>query len=229
MVRATRQVDDPKPPAEGPHEQVEFAELWRPSEGASVLRGPERILLERGLVKPEHLEQAVKRQAENPRLSVLQVLVQSKAIDEVVALQAVAAYFKLPFKRIAASEVNPDVMALLPVEFLKAKQILPICKTPQGIVVGMSDPADIFLIDDLKRRLRSPIRLVIVPPTDILKAIDDLSTSPAQQVDEIIKDITEDAVEVVDKKAEEVTDLEKIAGESPVIRYVNYLISSATK
>ncbi|MEI7836510.1 MAG: GspE/PulE family protein, partial [Planctomycetota bacterium] len=39
--------------------------------------------------------------------------------------------------------------------------------------------------------------------------------------------VAEDAVEVVESKAEEVTDLEKIAGESPVIRYVNYLIASA--
>ncbi|MFW6065959.1 MAG: GspE/PulE family protein, partial [Planctomycetota bacterium] len=45
----------------------------------------------------------------------------------------------------------------------------------------------------------------------------------------IIQDINEDDVEVVDDEEEDVTDLEKIAGESPVIRYVNYLIASAVK
>ena len=228
MANATRQVQK-EPTGEPPHEPVEFAELWRPSDGGGSPRGPERILLERRQITPAQLEQAAKRQRENPRLSILQVLVQSHLIDEVLALQAVAAYFKLPFKRIAAGEVDADVFAQLPVEFLKAKQVLPICKNAQAIVVGISDPADIFLIDDLKRRLKTAVRLVVVPPGDIMKVVEDLSSSPAQQVDDIIKDISEDVVEVVGRKAEEVTDLEKIAGESPVIRYVNYLIACAVK
>ncbi len=209
--------------------EVEFAELWRPSGDAQLPRGPERILLQKGYITQQQLDQAVARQRENPRLSVLQALVQAEAINEVLALQAVAAFFKLPFKRIKTADVDAKQLDLLGIEFLKAKQILPICKNEHGLLVGISDPADIFLIDDLKRRVRCQLRLVVVPPADILQVIEELSSTPVQQVDEIIKDITEDAVEVVDKKAEEVADLEKIAGESPVIRYVNYLIAFAVK
>ncbi|MDY7010694.1 MAG: GspE/PulE family protein, partial [Planctomycetota bacterium] len=50
-----------------------------------------------------------------------------------------------------------------------------------------------------------------------------------QGVDEIIQGINEDDVEVVDTKTDEVTDLEKIASESPVIRYVNFLITKAVQ
>ena len=225
----TGQLDSPTPSANPQAEHAEFAELWRPAENGAMPRGPERILLQKGYITVAHLEQACRRQQENPRQSILQALVQASVIDEVLALQAVAAYFKLPFKRIQAVEVDADVFGMLATDFLKAKQVLPICRTEQGLVVGISDPADIFLIDDLKRRLRGNLRLVVVPPADILKVIEDLSATPSQQVDEIIKDIAEDTVEVVDKKAEEVTDLEKIAGESPVIRYVNYLISSAVR
>jgi len=210
-------------------EQVEFADVWRPTKDASTFRGPERVLLERGHITVAHLQQALAKQRENPGLSVLQALVLADLIDPLLALQAVAEYFKLPFQRVSMSDIDPGVLGMLPQEYIKAKCVLPIRRDEDGIYVGICDPADIFLIDDLKRRLRGSLQLVVVPPTDIHKIIEDISSSPSQKVDEIIKDIADDAVEVHETKAEEVTDLEKMAGESPVIRYVNYLITAAVR
>ncbi len=210
-------------------DQADFADLWRPTDTGAVYRSPERILLERGKITQEQLDKAITRQRENSRLSVLEVLVQSKAIDEILALQAVAAYFNLPFARINPEEVETDLFGLLPPEYLKTKFVMPIRRENNRVVVGISDPADIFLIDDVKRRLQAELNLTVAPPGDILKAVEELSVSPQKQVEDIIKGIAEDTVEIVHKKEEEVTDLEKIAGESPVIRYVNYLIFQGVK
>ena len=49
------------------------------------------------------------------------------------------------------------------------------------------------------------------------------------KVDEIIKDMADDDVQVVKEAKDDVTDLEKIGNESPVIRFVNYLIFDAIK
>ena len=231
MPQATRDIK--KDPSKGANtaraDHFEFAELWRPEEQSDSPRGPERILLEGGRITPEQLAEAVKHQRDNPRLSVLEALVAANAIDEITALQATAMYFKLPFMRLTASEVSPDTYQLLPVDYLRAKRVIPIRRDDNGIMLGIANPADIFLIDDLKRRLKGRIHLMVTPPGDVLRVIEDLSITPTQQVDDIIKDVSEDAVEVVNKKADEVADLEKIAGESPVIRYVNYLIYSAVK
>ena len=221
-----------RPSDEDPRSQsdpMEFADLWRPADGASSVRGPERILLEQGLITHEQLEQAHNCQSDNPRLSVLDALVEAKAISDLQALEAVAAYVRLPLMRVTASDVDPEVFALLPVEYIREKKVIPIRREEGNIVVGLADPADIFLIDDVKRRLRGAVRFAVAPPGDTLKVIEELSIGPEQQVDEIIKGISDDAVEVVDAKTEEVADLEKIAGESPVIRYVNYLIASAVR
>ena len=227
--RSTRLAKDPPAPAGSARaEHAEFAELWRPTDG-DMPRGPERVLLERGKITRQQIEQAIAKQQANPRLTVLETLVEAGAIDATTALQAVAAYFKLPFMRLSASDVDPKVIALLPVEYLREKLVIPIQQDEQAVTVGICDPADIFLIDDMKRRLKKAFRLVVAPSGDILKVIEELSATPAQQVDDIIKDIAEDAVEVMDRRTEEVTDLEKIAAESPVIRYVNYVISSAVK
>jgi len=210
-------------------EQTDLGALWRPADGASAFHGPERILLERGHISADQLEAAFERQQANPRLSLLDALVEGQAIDGILALQAVADYFKLPFARITPDDIDPDTFALLPLDYIKQKLVLPVRRKDDAIMISISDPADIFLIDDLKRRIRRPLHLVVTPDNDIRQAAEELSAQPDQQVDEIIKDISEDAVEVVNEKDEDVTDLERIAGESPVIRYVNFLIASAVK
>ena len=216
----------PNPAATVPPDAAEF--VWRPAD-SDARRGPESVLLESQRITLQQYQAAASAQRHKPRMSLLDILVEQKVIDETEALQAVAYYFRLPFVRIQAAQVDAKTFGRLPVEYLKAKGVLPIRRIENGYQLAVSDPADIFLIDDIKRRLDGRIQLVVSPPADIQRAIEELSADPIAEVDEIIKGIAEDAVEVVDNKAEEVADLEMLAGESPVIRYVNFLISTAVK
>jgi len=215
--------------SEAVHHEFQSAELWRPTGDHTFLRRPEQILLENKQITPQQLEHAIKQQRKMPHLSILEALVQSQAIDEIQALEAAATSSDLPFMQITASEIDLRAFERLPSEYLKAERVIPIRYEDDAILVGISDPADIFLIDDLKHRLKAGIRLVVTPPSDILKVIDELSNNATQRIDEIIKDVAEDAVEVVSHDVEEVADLERVASESPVIRYVNYVIASAVK
>ncbi len=162
-----------------PTEQADFHEVWRPSNDTGP-RGPERLLFRAGLITKLQLEEAIRRQRESPHLNVLQVLVRAGAIDESQAFQAVAAYFKLPFKRVSHSDIDPRVLDLLPLEFIKAKRVLPICMAGEAVMVGLCDPADIFLIEDLKRRLRRPLRLAVTLPGDIHKAVEESGETDAE-------------------------------------------------
>ena len=209
--------------------QAEFHELWRPPENDTGPGAPHQWLLDSGVISSRQLDGALAFQKDNPHLTVLQALVRTEVIDRATAYRAVAGYFDLPFMHLSAEDVDEDLLELLPAEFLKAKCVVPLAREDDDIRVCLADPADIFLIDDLKRRLGRRIRLAVACPDDILRVIDELSSSTAQQVEEIIRDISEDAVEVVAEADQEVNDLEKIAGESPVIRYVNYLIFSAVR
>ena len=223
-------MENPRP---GHVDLLEFgeAEVWRPAHrSATAPGGPVAILLARGVISADQLEAARERQRGSLRLGILDALVETEAIERPAAMEALAESFGVPFVRITSNDVDMDVFTKLPVEYLKKKLVLPIGRNEENhFVVGVTDPADIFLIDDLKRHLGSQIRLVLLMGEDIRHVIEELSVSPNQQVEDIIKDIAEDSVEVVNKRDDEINDLEKIAGESPVIRYVNFLISSAVK
>ncbi|MFP4104995.1 MAG: type II secretion system ATPase GspE [Phycisphaerae bacterium] len=223
----------PTPPEKeadsGSRDQMEFAELWRPKSEGTSRRNPERLLLEMGAVTREQIVAAQKKQKSSPHLTLLEVLVQSRSISEKLALQVMAKYSNLPFMELKSQDVDERIFSLLSIDYLKSKKVIPIRRCRKGVLVGLADPTDIFLIDDLKRRFKNRAELVVVPPSQITLVIEELSTKPEEQMNDIIKDIAEDAVEVVESEEDEVTDLEELAGESPVIRYVNYVISQAVK
>jgi type IV pilus assembly protein PilB len=203
--------------------------LWQPTQKKTARRGPEGQLLATGKITEEQLNAAIDAQAADPHLSVLDALVRDGAIDEETALRSSAEYFRLPFKHIEEGEVDGAVLEILPLDYMRAKNVLPLGRHDNKIIVGISNPEDIFLIDDFRRRLDAPVQLVVVPEGDIQRAIVELSQGPGQQVEEIINDfdVDEDSVEVVEDDSGQIEDLERIAGESPVIRYVNYLITTA--
>ena len=95
----------------------------------------------------------------------------------------------------------------------------------------MADPNNVFLLDEIRRKTKRDIRVVVSAPGDILKLLETRSAESIWdvQVDEIIKDMTDDDVQVVKDIQDDVTDLEKIGSESPVIRFVNYLIFDGLK
>jgi type IV pilus assembly protein PilB len=211
------------------NEPAEFAELWRPSGREPLVRGPAGVLLEEGRVSPDQLRAALKRQKEDPHLTVLEAMVQIGAVDETTVLRAIATYFNVPFLPLSPKDVDPAVFKLLDSDFIKRKGVIPVRREGRKVLVGISDPADIFLVDEVKRRIQEPVQLAVTPAADILAAAEELSGANISGVDEIIEGISEGDVEVVERKDEEVTDLEKIAGESPVIRYVNFLVFNAVQ
>ncbi|MCD4699096.1 MAG: Flp pilus assembly complex ATPase component TadA [Phycisphaerae bacterium] len=210
-------------------ETVGFTELWRPEHDSEFPRGPVTILLENKQITPEQAQTALDQQKENPQLTVLEALIDTKAIDETTAMKATAAYFNIPFLSIKPEDIDNDMFRLLDPEFIKRRCVLPIRREDDKILVGISNPADIFLVDEVKQRIRGTVKLVVVSPEDIIHTVEELDESTLQGVDEIIQGISEDDLEVVDTKIDEVTDLEKIASESPVIRYVNFLITKAVQ
>ena len=217
-------------PDEAPDVLGSGEKIWE--QDPEAYSGPERVLLDHGVITLEQLQRAMQAaRKDHPRLSVMEALVQDGAIDEVQALQAVAIDQKLPFARINPAEIDSKAFALLPVPYMKANRIVPLGRDETGVYLAVADPTEVFIQnqDDIKRRIPGEVNYVVALPAEILNAIEELSADPTEQVDKIIQDIAEDTVEVVDNEADEVADLEMLAGESPVIRYVNFLISSAVR
>ncbi|UCD58949.1 MAG: type II/IV secretion system protein, partial [Candidatus Hydrogenedentota bacterium] len=81
-------------------------------------------------------------------------------------------------------------------------------------------------IEDVKRQTQMDLQVIVCTHKDIEVVCDALTEDKIDDnLDDIISDMTE--VEVVQDQQDSAEDLEKMAGQSPVIKFVNYLISNA--
>ena len=203
--------------------------LWQPVD-AHQRKTIEQLLLDRGQINADQLLQARGVQAQTPGKTVAQILLSMNVASEAQVMSAMAETLGLVFEAPDKAAVDPRAFALLHVDFIRKQAVLPLRFDGGRLVIGVTDPTNVFLLDEVKRRAKTDVKIVVTTPADIQRIVE-LMTSNAtdMKVDEIIKDMAEDDVQLVADSKDEVTDLAKIGSESPVIRFVNYLIFDAIK
>ena len=196
-----------------------------------VRKSVEQLLLDRGHISEEVLLQARQVQGQTPGKQIAQVLLTMNAASESQILSAQAEFLGLAFETPDKSEIDQHAFALLSPDYIRKYLALPIRFDGNAIVLGMSDPNNVFLIDEIKRRVKRDCTVVATPSAEINKLVEQLTNNTAAdiKVDEIIKDMADDDVQVVESIKDDVTDLEKAGSESPVIRFVNFVIADAIK
>src|SRR5687768_8164170 len=201
-----------KAPAKGAAEDVvsEFEQLWSP-EQATARKSVDALLLERGVVTEEQLAQAKVVSAQTPGKSMAQILLTMNAASEAQILSALAETLGMEFVTPSKDGVEKRAFELLPQDYMKKHALLPVKVEGKTLVLGMADPANVFLIDEVKRKTKRDVKVVVVTPADISRTIEVMSAGTSDiKVDDIIKDMSEDDVQVVkDSTTEDPTDLEK--------------------
>lgn len=193
-------------------------------------------LLARNLVPAEKvtLAQNVIKQSPDRRLADI---LMEQGIDEVVVQTAVAALARLPFERVDLSNgldggFDGKLLTALTPEFCKQYGVLPLRMEGNRVVIGVTKPDDVFAVDEVKHRLKVPgVKIVMVTSFDLRGAMEIVGAGKEESnvdVSELLAEVGEGDVQVEKKESTEV-NLEKEAAESPVIRYVNYIIQTAVK
>ena len=142
-------------------------------------------------------------------------------------------------------EISPEILRLIPRDKAVKHCCLPINRVAQNLVVAMSDPTDMFAIDDLKFMTGLNIEVVVSDEQAILKAIDTFygaskqapsgASSQASAEDDgfgttSLEDFDLDDVEYGDdEEVVNAVDLQNMAEEAPVVRLVNAILIDAIR
>lgn len=187
------------------------------------------ILLGMGRISQDQYTSIRKEGNKNRNLNIKERLLCLDQVTEVDVQTAEARLYGFEFCEIHSEDVSTQAYEKLDVEFIKSNYILPVTIEDGVLVLAVANPSDLFTIEDVKRRTQMEVRVVVCSKSNIKTVYE--AFEQQQQVDycvdDIISDMTE--VEVVHDEADESDDLEKMAGQSPVIKFVNYLISNAIK
>ena len=183
------------------------------------------ILLDEQTLRPEQAQQV--RTEQEQFGAELEKLLTKQGISDEQILRAKAKLYGFEFRNILPEQVDRKVFGLLEINYIRTNYLLPVKIREDGVLlVATTSPSNVFAVDDVKRLTNMNVDVVVCTKADIeavCTAFDDSKFD--YNVDEFMTEM--DEVELVQDNEEDVEDLEKSAGESPVIKFVNYLLSNA--
>jgi type IV pilus assembly protein PilB len=206
-----------------------LSDLYVPEENlGSHVRDVADVLLEAKKITTNQHAKIRSQQSADPGTDAANLLLKAQFCGPDDVLMAKAELCGLEFRNIQPQHVQKEAFEKLDAEFMKTCSVCPVAIEDNILVVATSEPANMFAFEDIKRKTQMDLRVVVCTQQDI----DNVCAKVQHQatdynLDDIISDMTE--VEIVQDQQDSAEDLEKMAGQSPVIKFVNYLISNAIR
>ena len=133
------------------------------------------ILVQAGIIDELQLASALGEQTRWGRRLGL-TLIKLGMLQEGQLVRALAKQFDLPVASLSGKKIAPEVIALVPARVASEHSVVPLFVKKEGhreqLFLGMEEPSDLGILDDLAFRTGMVIRPVMVGPTEIGEAID---------------------------------------------------------
>ena len=199
----------------------------------SITAKPRRLgdlLVDRGYLSEELLQSALTHQKSGGRNKLLgEILVELEYCSEDQIVECLADEYDVPYAKLEARLHDPKVVDVLPREYIENNLVLPLFVVRGTLTVAVSEPSNLFLIDEIKSLSNLDVQIVAATPKDIRRMFTNLPNSKVFVIDDIIEDSDSADVTLIEEAIEDIGDIEEIAGQSPVIRLVNYIIFNAVR
>ncbi|HSA59771.1 MAG TPA: type II secretion system ATPase GspE [bacterium] len=187
------------------------------------------ILLENSTLTQEQLEEALNYQREKG-VKLGEALIQLKFLRNEDILKALSIQLGIPYlNKVESEDVSSDIVSLLPLNYAKKNEVLPLKRENGGILVAMADPLNHYVLDDLRLIYNQAIRPAIANSYEIMGAINNVYNKMSDMGDKAAEDLEEGNLDTIGAELEEVQDLLDSADEAPIIRLVNSLLFRAVK
>jgi type IV pilus assembly protein PilB len=184
------------------------------------------MLLKGNLISADQLRGALEAQ-EKSRERIGTVLVKGGYIKEEELLAFLGRQFNLPVVDLSKYEINPEVVRLLPEEMVQKHLALPINRIGAKMIVAVSDPSNMAIIDGIGFKTGYSVELVLASERDITAAINKFFDR-SMEFKDIISELDED-FEVVREEEIDTGEADRSVDDAPVVKLANYLLTEAIK
>lgn len=186
------------------------------------------LLIRNKLLSAEQLQKAVTEQKMNrERLPATLIRLQYITQEELAAFQS--RQYGAPLIDLAEFEVDLNVVKLISADVVQKYHVVPISRAGATLIVAMSDPSNIFAIDDIKFMTGHNVEVVVATEGAIKNAIDKYYDQSASLAD-VMSDLDDIDLEVVDDHDKvDLNELQMATEEAPVVKLVNLILTDAIK
>jgi type IV pilus assembly protein PilB len=178
-----------------------------------------QILIELGYITPEQLETALEEHRKTPK-SLGRVLIDMGMIKEADLVRALAEQVGLEFVDLNEFPIDATTTVLLPEALSRRYRAIPIGERDGRLLVAMSDPANVYALDDIRTITGREVQPVVATANDVEQAIQKFAGMDSQV--EAMATIAAEAAE-----GETTADLEEALEDAPIVKLVNAIMTQA--
>ena len=204
------------------------------------------LLLKEKRITPQQLQEALDYQKANGgKLGFNLVKLGIVKDEEITSL--LSKQYGVPSINLSEFDVDVSVIKLIPAETAQKYQIVPLSRAGATLTIAMTDPTNVFAMDEIKFMTGYNVEPVVASETAVVEAIGKYygagaAAQPSGQVSvtgqsslematrelEEMPAVADDDVEILEDAEDiDVVTLEKQGGEAPVVRLVNVVLASA--
>ena len=184
------------------------------------------LLVEEGLITSEQLEAGLTEQKRAGGL-ICTVLVKLGFASEDKIFGILSRQLHIPYIKLKSANIEPLVIQKVPAKFASHYKVIPLEFKDNILIIAMADPLDIRTLDDLRLLLDVDVRGVLAGEKEIEEAIRKYYGVGAETLERIIAQQT--SPEELSIESGKVEDIEAMAEDASIIKFVNQVLSEAVK
>jgi type IV pilus assembly protein PilB len=179
-----------------------------------------QILLEQGLLEQDQLDRALDEHRNTPK-SLGRVLIDLGYIRERDLVRALAEQVGLEFVDLTEYRIDPGIATLIPEPICRRYRALAIGERDGKLLVAMSDPANVYALDDIRTITGRDVQPVVATANDVEQAIAKFSGAGDQ-----VEALASEAVEALQRE-EDLSDVEAAVEDAPIVKLVQAIMNQA--
>jgi type IV pilus assembly protein PilB len=188
------------------------------------------ILVKNDLISRDQLTKALEEQKlSGNQLRLGTILINQKLLSEEQLTSFLSKQYGVPSVNLADYEIDAAVIKIIPPEVVQKYQLLPVNRAGATLIVAVSDPSNLFAIEDIKFMTGYNIEMVVASERDIKASIDKYYDQSASLAD-VMSDLDVEDMEIVgDEEQVDVGSLERATEDAPVVKMVNAILQDAIR
>lgn len=192
------------------------------------------ILLKSKRLTKEQLERAIESQKVKG-VPLRKILLEERIISEEELLSLLSEQLYMPSLHLSKYRFDPDIVNLIPDRMSRQYNLIPLSRIGNILTVAMSDPLNIFALDDLKTLTGCNIDTVLSPEDEISQAIDSAYHPAQKDMQQILQEAQSRGVsekerfELLKEEEIELTSALQESEKPPIVKLVNLMLTQALK
>ena len=132
----------------------------------------------------------------------------------------------LPFHELAAENLDPHNLHLLPLDIAKRHRAVAVGNEDGCLLVALGNPFDLLAIDEIQEVTGSSVQVVMAPPAAIVRTLERLERATSG-IEGLIQRLLKAEIDV--NSVDDADKLRRLVGDDAVVQLVDHLIDEALR